>query len=100
MNTPIFEPAELASIHVSAVADRAPDDGSTACSQLENDAGTSLLQSLIQLRTDLVDLAYELERRGRVDAADVATATAGRIKELCARESQAGVAIDAIREAF
>lgn len=100
MNTPIFEPAELASIHVRAVADGAPNDGSMACCQFENDAGTSLLESLIQLSTDLVDLAFELERRGRIDAADVATATAGRIKELWERESQTGVEIDAIREAF
>lgn len=33
------------------------------------------------LRVELVDLAYALERRGRLDAADLALAVAGRVGE-------------------
>jgi hypothetical protein len=100
MNTTILEPGELVSIRASAVAERAPPEDSMARSQFETFDQTPLLESLIQLSTDLVDLAFELEQRGRMDAADVANATAGRIKELCARVPSAGVEIDAIREAF
>jgi len=41
-----------------------------------------LLGSLDALRVELVDLAYQLECRGRRDAADVALAVAGRVGEL------------------
>jgi hypothetical protein len=100
MNTPIFEPAKLASIHVSAVAARTLNAVSMARSQLDSSGESSLVERLVQLSTELVDLAYELERRGRMDAADVASATAARLRELCARDSLAGVEIDSIREAF
>lgn len=43
---------------------------------------TEILVSLDALRVELVDLAYELERRGRRDAADVALAVAGRVGEI------------------
>jgi hypothetical protein len=99
MNTSLLEPGERVSIRASAVAGTPPQD-SMACSPFEPFGQTPLLESLIQLSTDLVDLAFELEQRGRVDAADVANATAGRIKELCARDLSTGVEIDAIREAF
>ncbi len=38
---------------------------------------------LAALRAELADLAFELDTRGRPDAADVATAVAGRLGELC-----------------
>lgn len=38
---------------------------------------------LAALRTELADLAFELDAHGRPDAADVATAVAGRLGELC-----------------
>lgn len=44
---------------------------------------TQILESLQALRTELVDLAYSLESQGRVDAADIAVLTAGRIGTLC-----------------
>jgi len=37
------------------------------------------LEKLDALRTDLADLAYQLERRGRADAADVANALSARV---------------------
>lgn len=42
---------------------------------------TKVLGRLDALRVELVDLAYELECRGRRDAADVALAVAGRVGE-------------------
>ena len=39
---------------------------------------------LDQLRTELVDLAFDLECKGRPDAAEVAIATSARIGELAA----------------
>lgn len=38
---------------------------------------------LDQLRTDLVELAFQLDRRGRPEAADVAMTTSARLAELC-----------------
>lgn len=38
---------------------------------------------LERLRTDLIDLAFVLETRGRMEAADVALATSARVGELC-----------------
>lgn len=43
----------------------------------------SIRDKLEHLRTQLVDLAFTLERRGQVEAADVAIATSSRIAELC-----------------
>ena len=37
---------------------------------------------LADLRVELVDLAYELDRRGQCEAADVATMVAARLAEL------------------
>jgi len=45
------------------------------------------------LRADLVDLAYELERQRRLDAADVAISTSIRVGEL--REELAVPAVKA-----
>ncbi len=47
-----------------------------------------VLEKLDELRTELVDLAFELERRGQLEAADVAISTSTRVQEfreeLCA----------------
>ena len=42
-----------------------------------------LLDRLDALRGELVELAYALELRGRIEAADVASGTAARLGELC-----------------
>jgi hypothetical protein len=42
-----------------------------------------LLDRLTALRTELVDLAYTLDLRGAVTAADVAMTTSSRLAELC-----------------
>lgn len=39
-------------------------------------------RSLDQLRTELADLACELERQGRLDAADIVMQIDGRVREL------------------
>jgi hypothetical protein len=44
---------------------------------------TSIREKLDELRTQLVDAAFALERRGQFEAADVAIATSSRIGELC-----------------
>jgi hypothetical protein len=43
---------------------------------------TLMLHKLAGLQTELADLAFVLERQGRVDAADVAVTTSARIGEL------------------
>jgi len=43
----------------------------------------SLLRKLDGLRTELVELAFELDRRGSGEAADVAMAASVRVGELC-----------------
>lgn len=43
-----------------------------------------VLNKLDQLRTELVELAYALDTRGRLEAADVALTTSLRIGEMCA----------------
>lgn len=48
------------------------------------DVAELLRAKLDVLRGELFDHAFELERCGRVDAADVIVATAGRVGELCA----------------
>ncbi len=47
-----------------------------------NDVSPSMLGRLDDLRAELADLAFDLERRGRLDAADVANAASARIGEL------------------
>ena len=42
-----------------------------------------LREKLSALRTEFVDLAFTLERRGRIDAADVAISASARVGELC-----------------
>lgn len=42
---------------------------------------------LDRLRTELADLAYDLERQGRRDAADVVMQIDGRVRELEADEA-------------
>jgi hypothetical protein len=43
-----------------------------------------VVEKLNRLRDELVELAFQLDQRGRPEAADVALATSGRIAELCA----------------
>jgi hypothetical protein len=43
----------------------------------------TLLKKLDQLRTELVELAFTLDSRGRFDASDVAMTTSARVAELC-----------------
>lgn len=43
----------------------------------------ALRSRLAALRVEFVDLAFALERRGRIDAADVAMAASARMAELC-----------------
>ncbi|HEX2101159.1 MAG TPA: hypothetical protein VHF69_10870 [Candidatus Synoicihabitans sp.] len=47
------------------------------------------------LHVELVELAYELDRRGRAEAADVALATSARVAELVA-ELEARLEADAL----
>jgi hypothetical protein len=42
-----------------------------------------LLEILEGLRTELADLAFDLERQGRRDAADVAVIISARLSEVC-----------------
>ena len=42
-----------------------------------------VLSKLHGLRTELVELAFVLDRGGRIDAADVAMTISGRVGELC-----------------
>jgi hypothetical protein len=44
---------------------------------------TSIHDKLDEMRTQLVDLAFVLERRGQIEAADVAITTSARLRELC-----------------
>jgi hypothetical protein len=47
-------------------------------------ADTLTIQAKLDaFRTELVDLAFTLDRQGRPDAADVAMTTAARVGELC-----------------
>lgn len=46
-------------------------------------ATPTLLDRLAALRIELVDLAYTLDVRGAVTAADVAMTTSSRLAELC-----------------
>jgi hypothetical protein len=48
-----------------------------------------ILDKLEALRSELADLAFDLECRGRLDAADMATLTAAHLKDLCAEFSAA-----------
>jgi hypothetical protein len=50
---------------------------------MEEANATDILNKLDHLRTELVELAYTLEIRGQMGAADVALTTAARIGELC-----------------
>lgn len=50
---------------------------------------TDLRAKLAGLRAEFVDLAFALERRGRLDAADVAMTASARVGELCDELSEA-----------
>lgn len=45
--------------------------------------GRALLGKLHGLRAELAELAFVLDRGGRLDAADVAMTISGRVGELC-----------------
>ena len=45
-------------------------------------SASSCVPSLDQLRTELADLAFALERQGRRDAADIVMQIDGRIREM------------------
>ena len=61
---------------------RVSRNGSTL--QHDSSAQSTLFRAKLEdLRTQLVDLAFTLERRGQVEAADVAIAASSRIAELC-----------------
>ncbi len=42
----------------------------------------AVFEKLDRLRTELVDLAFTLDRRGRPEAADVAMMISGRVSEI------------------
>jgi len=42
-----------------------------------------ILKKLSDLRAELIDLAFTMDRRGRLDAADVAMTASARVGELC-----------------
>ena len=48
-----------------------------------SDSPTLVRDKLEELRTELVDLAFALDRRGQAEAADVAILTSARLAELC-----------------
>lgn len=47
-----------------------------------NEAGPTVVGRLQRFRGELADLAFSLERRGRVDAADAVNAIAARLAEI------------------
>ncbi|MBA4136181.1 MAG: hypothetical protein C0518_02555 [Opitutus sp.] len=49
-------------------------------------------ERLEQLRTELVELAFTLERQGRLDAADVALEISGRVGEVAAALAEPALA--------
>lgn len=55
-------------------------------------AGALPRERLEQLRTELVELAFTLERQGRLDAADVALEISGRIGEVATALAEGGLA--------
>jgi len=57
---------------------------------------TDMLGRLDALRTELAELAYGLERRGRLDAADLAVAVSARVGEIH-DELAAGAVAKAVR---
>jgi len=48
-----------------------------------SDSPMLVREKLEELRTELVDLAFALDRRGQAEAADVAILTSARLAELC-----------------
>ena len=54
---------------------------------------TIVAEKLAVLRLELVEQAFALERQGRLDAADVAIATAARVAEVCAELEAAGFGV-------
>jgi hypothetical protein len=48
-----------------------------------SESPTLVCDKLEELRTQLVELAFTLDRRGQAEAADVAILTSARLAELC-----------------
>lgn len=48
-----------------------------------------IMEKLDRLRTELIELAYTLDIRGQLGAADVAMITSARLGELCAQFAEA-----------
>lgn len=59
-----------------------------------------LLGRLAALRTELVDLAYDLDVRGSRAAADVAMTTSARLTELCAEFADVPLDADAAPNSY
>lgn len=55
-----------------------------------------ILAKLDALRTELADLAFTLDRRGRCDAADVALSVSARVAELRDEVAGAGTPVGAV----
>jgi hypothetical protein len=53
-----------------------------------------IMEKLDALRTELADLAFTLDRRGRPDAADVALSVSARVGELRDEIDAAGVSTE------
>lgn len=58
------------------------ESSSVQAAQLARAAGMVPARALVELLTELRDMAYLLDRRGEPVAADVATSTAQRLQEL------------------
>ncbi len=88
--------ADLATIghELGYRAQRLPGHASSLPDTTMHDTRINMMfMKLDRLRADLVDLAYELERQRRLDAADVAISTSIRVGEL--REELAVPAVKA-----
>ncbi len=59
----------------------------------------AVLEKLDDLRLELVDLAFALDRQGSPEAADVAMTTSARVGELYAELTSADVCPNAVRNA-
>ena len=58
--------------------------------QMTEATASTIQEILNQLRTELVDRAFELESQRRMDAADFAIATAARVEELSRAVGESG----------
>jgi len=68
--------------YLSPKALRNSDTPATHAAQMAKAAGMVPARAVVELLTELRDLAYLLDRRGEPAAADVATSTAQRLQEM------------------